>query len=152
MLKLFKKRKSVRSFDPEKLIEKEKINEILEAADSAPSAGGLKARKIIIVTERDKKEWLVAASFDQKQILEAPAVFVFVALPEASAKKYAERGRDLYAVQDATLAAGFAWLQAVDLGLAGGWIGGFEEEQVREILDLEENEKPVVILPVGYAR
>lgn len=151
MHELFNKRKSVRSFS-EKLVEEEDLKEIIEAANSAPSAGDLKAREIIVASDLELKKRISEAAYGQKQVAEAPAVLVFVALPEESAKKYAERGRDLYAIQDATLAAGFAWLEAVNQGLSGGWIGGFEEEKIREILNLSENQKPIVLLPIGYAK
>lgn len=150
MHELFKKRKSVRSYklDP---VEKEKLDEILKAANSAPSAGNLKARKIVVFEDKKAIVNISQAAFGQESIAEAPIVLVFVALPEVSAKKYGDRGRELYAAQDATLAASFAWLQAVDLGLSGVWVGGFEEEKVREVLGLPKNERPIAILPIGYA-
>ena len=151
MNEIFKKRKTVRSFGDQG-IEVAMLEEILEAANSAPSAGNLKARDIIVVAESEIKNLLAKAAFDQNQIQEAPAVLVFVALPKISAKKYGERGKNLYAIQDATLAAGFAWLQAVDLGLSGGWIGGFDEAEVKKILGFKENQKPIAIIPIGYAK
>lgn len=151
MHKLFQKRKSVRSFS-DRSAEIEKIETILEAANSAPSAGNLKAREILVVTEPEIKRLLMDASFGQKQILEASAVLVFSALPEKSAEKYGQRGRELYAIQDATIAASFAWLQAVDIGLSGGWVGAFDEEKVQKILDLAENQKPIAIIPIGYTK
>ncbi|MDD5489981.1 MAG: nitroreductase family protein [Candidatus Moranbacteria bacterium] len=147
---LFTKRKSVRSFKPNP-VEKEKLDEILAAANSAPSAGGLRARKIVAVEDKKMRANISEAAFGQTSIAEAPLVLAFVALPKVSAKKYDERGKNLYAVQDATLAASFAWLQAVDLELSSVWVGGFEEEKVRKVLDLGENERPIALLPIGYA-
>lgn len=151
MHELFKKRKSVRSYQP-KQVEKEKLEEILKAANSAPSAGGLKARKIIVIDDLKTRKEISEAAFGQDSIVEAPAVIIFVALPDISAKKYGQRGHKLYSVQDATLAASFAWLQAVDLGLSGVWVGGFEEEKIRKALDLGKNERPIAILPIGYIK
>ncbi|MFA5872070.1 MAG: nitroreductase family protein [Parcubacteria group bacterium] len=150
MNELFNQRKSVRSFkaDP---IEKKELKEILEAANSAPSAGNLKARKIIIVAEKEKKEELAKAAYDQEFIAEAPVAIVFVALPKVSSHKYGEKGEKLYSIQDATIAASFAWLQTVDLGLAACWVGGFDEKNLQQSLGLAENEKPVVILPIGHS-
>jgi nitroreductase len=148
---LFKKRKSFRNFK-DQAVEPAKIDEILEAANSAPSAGNLRARKIIVVREKEIREKISEAAFGQESILKAPVVLVFVALPKVSAKKYSSRGENLYSVQDATLAASFAWLQAVDLGLSGVWVGGFEEEDIRKVLDLKKDEKPVVLLPIGYGK
>jgi len=148
---LFKKRKSTRAYKPDP-IEKEKLDEILEAANSAPSAGNLKARKIVVIEDEKTKRKLAEAAFGQDFISEAPLALVFTALPEASAKKYGQRGRELYAVQDATIAASFAWLQAVDLSLSSCWVGAFDEEEVKKILELDANERPIAILPIGYAK
>ena len=149
MNEIFKKRKSVRHFS-EKEIKVEELEDILEAANSAPSAGNLKARDIIAITENETKNLLAKAAYDQNQIREAPVVLIFIALPEVSAEKYNERGKNLYAIQDATIAASFAWLQAVDLGLSGGWIGGFKEADIQKTLNLKEDQRPVAIIPIGY--
>jgi len=52
MHEIFQKLKSTRGFIPKK-IEKEKLDEILEAAHSAPSAGNLKAREILAVADEE---------------------------------------------------------------------------------------------------
>lgn len=151
MHEVFKKRKSIRSYNSGKPVEKEKLEEILEAARSAPSAGNLKAREILAVADERTRERLAEAAFGQDFVAEAPVILVFLALPKVSAQKYGERGRNLYAIQDATIAASFAWLQAVDLELSGCWVGAFDEERVRNILSLDDKKRPVAILPIGYA-
>jgi len=151
MEEIFKKRHSVRSFR-DMPIEEEKLKEILEAANSAPSAGNLKARKIVRVEDSVLKEKLAEAALGQDFIKEAPVVLVFFALPEVSALKYKQRGRELYSIQDATIAASFAWLQAVRLGVDACWVGAFEEEKVKKILKAKPNEKPIAILPFGYKK
>jgi nitroreductase len=151
MNELFSLRKSFRNFK-DQAVEPAKIDEILEAADSAPSAGNLKARKIIVVREKEIRGKISEAAFGQESILKAPVVLIFVALPKVSAKKYASRGENLYSVKDATLSASFAWLEAVDLGLSACWVGGFDEEDVKKILGFEKDERPVAMLPIGYGK
>jgi len=41
-------------------------------------------------------------------------------------------------------------LRAVDLGLGSCWVGGFDKEKVREILELDDSIHIVMLLPVGY--
>ena len=41
------------------------------------------------------------------------------------------------------------YLQATTLGLATVAIGAFYDEQVREVLRLDEQHKPLYIMPVG---
>jgi len=151
MDEVFKRRYSVRSFRG-KAIEEEKLKEILEAANSAPSAGNLKARKIVVVKDPVLKEKLAEIALNQDFIKEPPMVLVFFALPEVSAAKYGQRGKELYAIQDATIAASFAWLQAVMLGIDACWIGAFEEERVKKILGTKSKERPIAILPLGYKK
>ncbi len=151
MHEIFRKRKSTRRFEA-KEIEQEKLDDILEAAESAPSAGNLRARDVRVVTDEGTKEKLAESAFGQDFIAAAPLVLVFSALPEQSAQKYGQRGRNLYASQDATLAASFAWLQAVMLGLSGCWVGGFDTSGVKEVLDLDGERIPIAILPLGYSK
>ncbi len=152
MLDVFKRRHAVRSFQ-KRAISFETLSEILEAVNSAPSAGGLKAREIHVIADSGIKRRLAHAAFDQDFVGEAPAVLVFWAIPSISAAKYGKRGRDLYCMQDATIAASFAWLQAVASGLAGCWVGAFDEGAVNEIYAKEINSdwRPVALLPIGYA-
>jgi nitroreductase len=150
MLEILKKRHSVRSFQSRE-VEDEKIKEILEAGNSAPSAGNLKAREIVVVKDLETKKALAKAALGQDFIVEAPIVLVFFALPDQSGKKYGERGRNLYSIQDATISASFAWLQVVDLGLSACWVGAFDDEKVKEVLKVSPDWHPIAILPIGYS-
>jgi nitroreductase len=78
---------------------------------------------------------------------------VFWAVTSRSAVKYGERGRGLFSLQDATIAASFAWLQAVALGLDCCWVGAFDDDAVKRIFprQVQADWRPVVILPVGYS-
>jgi nitroreductase len=151
MLDVFKQRHSVRSFR-QRAISFETLSEILEAVNSAPSAGGLMARETHVIADEKIKRGLAHAAFDQDFLAEAPVVLVFWALPSISAAKYGRRGRDLYCIQDATIAASFAWLQAVASGLAGCWVGSFDENAVKEIFlgRVKPDWRPIALLPIGY--
>lgn len=151
---LIKSRHSSRAYKNQ-LLEKEKLQQILDVADTAPSAGNLKAYKIFVVEEAAKKEVLAKAALEQTFIAEAPVVLVFCADPGCSAQKYGERGKKLYCIQDASIAASYAQLAAAALGLGTCWVGAFDEKEVLKILDaLKEASKelrPVCIMPIGYA-
>lgn len=146
---VLKKRHSVRAFTS-RPIEESKIRQILEAANSAPSAGNLQAYKIFLVENEAKKRELALASFAQSFVAEAPIVLVFCADPERS-KRYGKRGKELYCIQDATIAAAYAQLAAVDLGLASCWVGAFDDKEVLRILGNPEGLIPIALIPIGYA-
>jgi len=147
---VLKKRRSVRSYE-DRLVEPEKIKKILEAVDSAPSAGNLKAFRVTVIEDEETRKALTQAALGQDFITQAPVCFAVIALPEKSASRYGERGRSLYSLQDSAIAATFIQLAAVDLGLASCWVGAFNDEEVGAALGLSEGEVPAALIPVGYA-
>jgi nitroreductase len=151
MHELFERRHCVRSFQP-RHPGRQQISTILAAAASAPSAGDLKAREVLVIEDEAVRAKLVDAALGQEFIGQAPVVLVFWAVASRSAEKYGERGRDLFSLQDATIAASFAWLQAVALGLGCCWVGAFDDQRVKRIFrhEIEDDWRPVAILPVGY--
>jgi nitroreductase len=146
---LIRRRRSVRGFLVQPL-EKEKVRAILEAANAAPSAGNLQAYEIYVVDRPAACARLAGVLPSMEFFNDAPVSLVFCASPDRSAPKYAERGRTLYAVQDATIACAFAMLAAEALGLGCVWVGAFDEGRVAEALNLPRTHRPVAILPVGY--
>ncbi len=145
-----KKRRSVRVFQ-EKNVEEEKLEKILEAANSAPSAGDLQAYEIIIVRDEKRKQLLASAALGQDFIAEAPVALVVLADPPRSAWKYGKRGSELYSIQDATIAGAYIQLAAVALGLSTTWVGALDDEEVKKIVGAPVEAKPVAIIPLGYA-
>lgn len=143
-------RHSVRHFQSDMPVEREKLNAVLEIACAAPSAGGLQAYRIVAVEGEDARARLAHAAHDQTCLAEAPLTLAFVTQPMRSEQVYGARGRELYALQDATIAAAYAQLAAVAAGLACGWVGAFDETAVRDVLGCEGDERPVALIPIGY--
>jgi nitroreductase len=103
-----------------------------------------------VVRDQAKRKALAKAAHDQGFIAEAPVCLVFCADPNRSAATYDKRGSELYSVQDATIAGAFAMLAAVDLGLATVWVGDFDEDEVRQVLEVKSI-RPVAMFSLGYA-
>jgi len=143
------KRRSVRSYKSQP-VEENKLRRIFEAANMAPSAGNLQAYEVRVVRDRAKRSALAEAANGQRFIADSPVSLVFCADHARSAEKYGKRGSELYSVQDATIAATFAMLAAVDLGLATVWVGDFDEEKVQQVLGVK-SVRPVAIFSLGYA-
>ena len=146
---VIQKRHSIRVFTDQPM-EDEKLKQILETANLAPSAGNLQAYEIYVVTDAKKRDGLSCDALAQEYIAKAPVVLVFCTHPELTEGRYTERGSRLYTVQDATIACTFAMLAATDLGLGSVWVGTFDEKVVRLIIGAPEDQVPVVILPIGY--
>lgn len=144
-----KSRHSIRTYQ-DKPVEESKLKSILEAANSAPSAGNLQAYEIFVVKDGQKKKLLSRAANDQDWITEAPIVLVFCSNPSRSSRKYGTRGEKLYSLQDATIAASYAQLAAHTLDLGVCWVGAFDEKDILKILGNPKSLIPVVIMPIGY--
>jgi nitroreductase len=143
-------RRSTRAFTNEPL-DPERLRQILEAANSAPSAGNLQAYEVYVVTDHQQKKALARAALSQDFVASAPVILAFCSNPARNMGRYGERGKRLYALQDATIACTYAMLAATDLGLATVWIGAFNDDAVSKALRLIPGLQPVAMLPIGYA-
>ncbi len=131
-------------------VEDEKLHAILETACSAPSAGDLQPYRILVVRNQSKRQALSNAADGQGFIATAPVCLVFCAEPKRSAAKFGERGQQLYAIQDTTIAAAYAQLAVVAAGMGSTWVGYFDEAAVRQVLDIDDTLTPLAMLSIGY--
>ncbi len=142
------KRRSIRAFKRETIPEDDLLK-ILNAAIWAPSAGNLQSWEFIIVRNHDKKVQLAEAAYGQYFIVDAPVIIVVCGNKERSASRYGERGSSLYVIQDTAAATQNMLLAAYALGYGTCWVGAFNESEVKEILNLPDHIRPLVIIPIG---
>jgi nitroreductase len=140
-------RSSVRTYTDEPLTDDETAF-ILDCSSTAPSAGNLEAWDVVVVTEEDTRGALAEAAYDQAHIEKASTIFIVCTNYVRSMSRYGERGI-LYAVQDATIACTYMMLAAHAKGLHTCWTGAFDEDAVREILDLPQHIRPIALLAAG---
>ncbi len=145
-----KTRQSIRAYQ-DKPIEPEKLQQILDTINRAPSAGNLQGYEVYLVTKCQARQALARSTNGQDFITQAPLVLVFCAHPARSLERYRERGTTLYCVQDATIACAYAQLAVTALGLACVWVGAFNEDAVRAAIGVGSDLRPVAFLPIGYA-
>jgi nitroreductase len=151
ILDIIKNRRSVREFKDQEIPESA-IDALVEALRWAPSAGNLQSRKFYFVLNEELRNKLAQAGLRQdfvSFIVRAPLVIVACA-DLRIASRYGDRGKDLYCIQDTAASVQNLLLAAHDLGLGTCWVGAFNENRVKEILDMPDYLRPVVIVPVGY--
>lgn len=144
------RRHSVRSFDQNRDVPPEMVTRLLQAAIHAPSAGNCQPWFFFVVRNEDVKRALASAALNQRFLAEAPVVIVVCAEPERSARRYGDRGRHLYSVQDTAAATEHILLAAVASDLTACWVGAFDEEEASRALDLPSRLRPMAIIPLGY--
>ena len=146
VFKIFATRRSTRRFAKTK-IEDWKMDKILAAADTAPTAGNFQGLKIFYVKNPKVKEALVEAANNQPYV-NAPAVLVFCMDTKRVKLNFPPLILEKFSMQDATLAASYAQIAATGLGLSSLWIGMLDEEKVKFVLNTDL--RPSSILCIGY--
>ncbi len=147
VLDVIQKRRSVRKYKEDPIPEKD-LMRVLEAARLAPSGKNFQPWKFIIVKDKALKEKLAQASAGQFFMAEAPIIIVGCGFPDNC---YAHMGRYMKSWSvDVTIALEHLILQAQEEGLGTCWIGSFEEEEVKAILNIPENVKVLALTPLGY--
>jgi nitroreductase len=146
-----KSRRSIRRFKPE-LIPDDILWNILRLANAAPSAGNIQAREFIVIRDGEVKEKLAIAAFNQKFVREAPVIIVVCGNIDRSSMGYGKRGKKLYSIQDADAAVMHILLAAHALDMGTCWVGAFDDEEVKKVLDIPEYIRPIAIIPLGYPK
>lgn len=140
------KRYSVRGFE-DREIEEEKLNKILEAARLAPTATNNQAFKIYVVDTKKHINQLDEVS-NFPWLKEAPLILVVVSVDnEAWTRKWDAKN---HGEIDATIIMDHIILEATDLGLGTCYIAAFYPKALSKLLNLSEQEHPVLMTPIGY--
>lgn len=146
LFEVMKRRRSTRKFEA-KEVESWKVDKILAAADTAPTAGNFQGFEIFYIKNKKMKEALVKAANNQPYV-NAPIVLVYCKNPSRVKLQFPEETLTKFAIQDATLAAAYSQLAATSLGLSTIWIGMIDEKEVSKIIGTEL--VPSSILCIGY--
>jgi nitroreductase len=149
MLDLLKKRRSIRAFQ-NKEIEKEKIQQIMEAALLSPSSKNNNPWKFIIVKESKLLLKLSKAKAQGSQfIAKAPVGIIVLADPLQS---------DVW-VEDCSIVSTVILLTAQNEGLGSCWIqirkregsdGINSEKYIKELLNIPDNLRVLSMVAIGY--
>jgi SagB-type dehydrogenase family enzyme len=98
----------------------------------------------------DLRPDLARATLDQEFIIDAPVDIVICAIYHKTSYRYGRRGERYVHIEVGHVGENIH-LQAVALGLATVEIGAFHDEEVRKVLGVDEQIKPLYIMPLGKA-
>jgi SagB-type dehydrogenase family enzyme len=139
---------------------------------TAPSAGALYPLKLFVVVgdvnelssgiyqynseehsllktaNGDVRKLLQKAANNQSCIADAAIIFVFTAIYQRTTWKYGERGVR-YVHMEVGHAGQNLFLQAEALHLGTVVVGAFDDDEVREVLNLDSDIQPLSLMPVG---
>ena len=105
--------------------------------------------KLVKILEGDVRDELANAALGQPWVRQAPATVFYSAVFSRTTSIYGERGI-VYVYIELGHSAQNVYLQVEALGLGTVAVGAFIDDQVRQILDLPDNEEPLYLMPIGY--
>ena len=147
-----KNRQSCRNYDPARMVEEEKIQAILEAAQLSPSACNGQPYFITVCKGETAKK--VAKATQEagmnKFATEAPVMIVISEMPyvKTAAVGAKIKGNDYRSI-DIGIAAAFMTCEATSQGLGTCILGWLNDKKIREICGIDGTVRLVISL--GYA-
>ncbi len=144
LMDIIKKRYSCRNYES-KPVEKEKLTKIFEAARLAPSARNFQDWRFVVITDRDLKAKLATVTNKPDSFKDAGALIVAC----SNSDHIMSCGQKVGPI-DVSIALEHIALQATELGLATCWLGAFDPEKVREIVNIPKEIEIVDLMALGY--
>ena len=134
----------MRSYRPA-AVEQDKLMRVLEAGRLSPSARNAQNRKFVVVQDAATRQALQAAS-GQAFVGQAPVVIAVVTT---------EPQRMMYCgvpagPVDCAIAIDHMTLAAVAEGLGTCWVGHFEQDACRTILNIPDDAQIIELMALGY--
>jgi len=172
-LDTIKQRRATKAFHPEHRLTEDELRSLLSAGALAPSSFNMQNRHFVAVTDGDTKSKLRAAAWGQEHLEQASVVIVLTGslkayqntdrylrnAPEPVRAMFEPMVEDFYggkhsvqrdeACRSVGLAAMNLMLAAEGMGLSSCPMIGFDPEQVSEILGLDADHPPLMIVVVG---
>jgi len=144
---VIKTRKSTRKYI-DKPVEPEKLDQVMTAAQLAPSWRNGQCWKFVVVTDPTQKKELIrcTSTFNQSWMGKEYAIIVACGNPEHSGFRNEQR----YYLVDVAIALEHLVLAATDLGLGTCWIGGFDEDKIKQVVKTPETYRVVALVALGY--
>lgn len=154
--KAMETRRSVREYI-NKPVENEKLREMIAAAQLAPSWKNSQVARYYAITGEEKLAEVKSAlsPYNQKNVADAPALIVTaIILNRAGFEKDGTPTNELgngWGFYDCGLQSMNLLLKATELGLSTLVMGIRDNEKIKEILNIPENEAVVSVIGVGYS-
>lgn len=149
-------RRTIRSFKPD-AVPAELLQQLLEAACSAPTSGNLQPWEFIRVVTPVVKQQLVASTYggfsqtapSQAWLLTAPELIAVASNTVRTTARYGPEG-PRYARLDVAAAIQNLLIAATALGLGSAWVGGFRAPEARQALRLDAELELIGLVAIGY--
>ncbi len=152
---LVMQRESTRKYS-DKPVEREKIEQIMDACRMAPSACNAQPWRFVVATDREVARELGRASQGplmtfNKFATQAPVVAAIIGEKPNWLSRVGGnvKDKDFYLMDIGIVAEHFC-LQAAELGLGSCMIGWFDEQRAKKILNVPHDKRILLLITLGY--
>lgn len=145
--KVLKERKCIINYSI-KDVKFEDVIAVCEASRFAPMAGNIYTVRLVLVTDKEKKRKLSEAALDQEFIADASCVIVVCSDLTQLVRSYGKRAL-IYSRQQAGAAIENMLLKVTELGLGACWVGAFDENAVRRVLNIPDSIQIEALVPIA---
>ena len=145
--KIIKTRTSIRKYAKRK-VSYNKIIEIIESGNHAPSPGNLPIARFIIVENREKI-YKITEACQQAFVNDAQFIIVICSDSKKSKIMYEDRA-ERYIRHHIGAVVENMLLKITDLGLASCWVEAFSDVTIRSLLKIPDEVNIEVVLPIAY--
>jgi len=133
-------RRSIRRYE-QKEIPKDALDKILDAGRQAPSAANRQPWHFIVVTDPEIKKELSKGLFN-RFIKDTPVTLIGCAHKDLIAGKWS--------IISTTIALHNMVVAAWAMGIGSCWVGDFNEEKIKKLLNIPESWNIVALISLGY--
>ncbi|MCR4603799.1 MAG: nitroreductase family protein [Prevotella sp.] len=144
-LELAKNRYSCRSYQP-KSIDKEQLEYIMECVRLSPSAVNRQPWRFRIVSNKQQRQQLCLC-YNREWFATAPVVIIASVLHD---EEWVRADGKHHGDIDIAIAVEHLCLAATEQGLATCWVCNFDADLCKRLFNLDNNEEPAVLIPVGF--
>ena len=147
IMQCIKTRRTIRKFKDE-FVPWDKLVVVVEAARYAPSAGNLQNWKIVLIKEDAIKAKIARACVEQHWIAQAAFLLIVVGEPKSAERFFGSRST-FYTIATCGAVVQNMLLAAHNEGLGAAWIGAFDEEMIRDVINHAEYNHVQAVIALG---
>jgi nitroreductase len=138
-------RRAYRSLDPVKITEN-LVKDLAEAAQLAPSCNNFQPWRYVFVYDLDVLKKLHSTFSKGNEWMRASSMIIAVFSKKELDCVFGER---IYYLFDTGMATAFLILRATELGLVAHPVAGYDEEKVKDVLEIPKNMRLITLINVG---
>jgi nitroreductase len=137
-----------RDFDASRVVEREKLEQLVRAGNRAPQGGNMPVREFIIVD--DPRLVQLAKSVTPSFLANAPAIIIVITDLTKAAEVMGTQGRDVLSLLDAGATAENMALRAIELGLGVSFVRSATTNSLMHVLKIPDRFRIDILIGVGY--